>query len=79
MSGESIKTMELKPVINSGSEVTAAIIIKSNYAFPIPVSVAMISPYLESREPLKIMSDELAINPVIINNSECIGFIFQTN
>jgi len=57
--------MELIPVNNSGKEVTAAIIINPNHALPIPVSVAMISPYLESREPLKIISPEQAKNPAM--------------
>ena len=77
ISGESIKTRELMPVNNSGSEVTAAIIIKPNHAFPIPVSVAMISPYLESREPLKIISDELARNPVMIKIKEGIEVVLR--
>lgn len=65
-------SMELTPVKSSGNEVTADIKIKPNHAFPIPVREVIISPYLESFAPLKIIIEEHAINPDIVNINACI-------
>src|SRR5674476_284589 len=75
--GTPTKTMELMPVKSSGREVTAAIKIKPNHALPIPLSVAMISPYLESLDPLKIIKAEQVRNPAMDNKIAGIQFIFK--
>ena len=64
--------MELTPVKSSGNEVTAAIKMRPNHAFPIPVSVAIRSPYFESLAPLNIIKEAQTTNPVMVTINACI-------
>jgi hypothetical protein len=64
-SGASRKTTELIPFINSGMEVTDAKRIIPINIFPQPSISDIISPYLESREPVTTITVVAIRNPIL--------------